>query len=188
MFKKGHRIRLDIQPRDGVGASVYRHYPADYNIKEPEIQFTPAASGNAICCFRSSRQSKSIDRSTSRGIGRGNNWLLVPLADGIVAPDPVDLPVTLPSAGFYHVLLRRAVVHVLEARIGEGEPLHSVHARDADAAEIGERLHRIAARFEPSREDVGVLEGLAGALSGVGQHRVRRVADELDAAAAPIVA
>ena len=32
VFKKGHRIRLDIQPRDGVGASVYRHYPADYNI------------------------------------------------------------------------------------------------------------------------------------------------------------
>jgi hypothetical protein len=32
VFKKGHRIRLDIQPRDGIGASVYRHYPADYNI------------------------------------------------------------------------------------------------------------------------------------------------------------
>jgi predicted acyl esterase len=32
VFKKGHHIRLDIQPRDGIGASVYRHYPADYNI------------------------------------------------------------------------------------------------------------------------------------------------------------
>ncbi len=32
VFKKGHRIRLDIQPRDGVGASAYRHYHADYNI------------------------------------------------------------------------------------------------------------------------------------------------------------
>ena len=32
VFKKGHRIRLDVQPKDGVGASVYRHYPADYNI------------------------------------------------------------------------------------------------------------------------------------------------------------
>ena len=32
VFKKGHRIQLDIQPRDGVGASVYRHYHADYNI------------------------------------------------------------------------------------------------------------------------------------------------------------
>jgi uncharacterized protein len=32
VFKRGHRIRLDVQPRDGVGASVYRHYPADYNI------------------------------------------------------------------------------------------------------------------------------------------------------------
>ncbi len=32
VFKRGHRIRLDVQPRDGVGASVYRHYHADYNI------------------------------------------------------------------------------------------------------------------------------------------------------------
>jgi putative CocE/NonD family hydrolase len=32
VFKRGHRIRLDIQPRDGVGASAYRHYHADYNI------------------------------------------------------------------------------------------------------------------------------------------------------------
>lgn len=32
VFRKGHSIQLDVQPRDGVGASVYRHYPADYNI------------------------------------------------------------------------------------------------------------------------------------------------------------
>jgi hypothetical protein len=32
VFKKGHRIQLDVQPRDGVGSSVYRHYHADYNI------------------------------------------------------------------------------------------------------------------------------------------------------------
>ena len=32
VFKKGHRIRLDVQPRDGVGSSVYRHYHADSNI------------------------------------------------------------------------------------------------------------------------------------------------------------
>jgi len=32
VFKKGHCMRLDIQPRDGVGSSVYRHYHADYNI------------------------------------------------------------------------------------------------------------------------------------------------------------
>jgi predicted acyl esterase len=32
VFKKGHRIRLDVQPRDGVGASAYAHYHADYNI------------------------------------------------------------------------------------------------------------------------------------------------------------
>ena len=31
LFKKGHRIRLDIQPRDGVGSAHYMHYHADYN-------------------------------------------------------------------------------------------------------------------------------------------------------------
>ncbi|HUC51944.1 MAG TPA: CocE/NonD family hydrolase, partial [Xanthobacteraceae bacterium] len=31
VFKKGHRIRLDIQPRDGVGSAQYMHYHADYN-------------------------------------------------------------------------------------------------------------------------------------------------------------
>jgi putative CocE/NonD family hydrolase len=31
VFKKGHRIRLDIQPRDGVGSTGYMHYHADYN-------------------------------------------------------------------------------------------------------------------------------------------------------------
>ena len=31
VFKKGHRIRLDIQPRDGFGSQSYMHYHADYN-------------------------------------------------------------------------------------------------------------------------------------------------------------
>jgi hypothetical protein len=31
VFKKGHRIRLDIQPRDGAGSQSYMHYHADYN-------------------------------------------------------------------------------------------------------------------------------------------------------------
>src|SRR5262249_9682322 len=31
VFKKGHRIRLDISPRDGIGAAPYTHYCADYN-------------------------------------------------------------------------------------------------------------------------------------------------------------
>ena len=31
VFKKGHRIRLDVQPRDGLGSSHYMHYHADYN-------------------------------------------------------------------------------------------------------------------------------------------------------------
>ena len=31
VFKKGHRLRLDVQPRDGVGSQSYMHYHADYN-------------------------------------------------------------------------------------------------------------------------------------------------------------
>lgn len=31
VFRKGHRIRLDIQPRDGLGSAPYTHYSADYN-------------------------------------------------------------------------------------------------------------------------------------------------------------
>jgi uncharacterized protein len=31
VFRKGHRIRLDVQPRDGVGSQSYLHYHADYN-------------------------------------------------------------------------------------------------------------------------------------------------------------
>src|SRR4029450_4111380 len=90
-------------------------------------------------------------------------------------------------AGGDRLLLRRAIAHVLETSIGQGEPLHPMHARDADAAEVGKGLDRIATSLEPAREDVGVLESLAGALPGIGQHGMRCVADELDAAAAPIL-
>jgi predicted acyl esterase len=31
VFAKGHRLCLDIQPRDGVGSAPYTHYSADYN-------------------------------------------------------------------------------------------------------------------------------------------------------------
>jgi predicted acyl esterase len=31
VFAKGHKLRLDIQPRDGVGSAPYTHYHADYN-------------------------------------------------------------------------------------------------------------------------------------------------------------
>lgn len=31
VFKKGHKLRLDIQPRDGVGSAPHTHYHADYN-------------------------------------------------------------------------------------------------------------------------------------------------------------
>ena len=37
VFKKGHRIRLDIQPRDGIGSAPYTHYHADYNVGENTI-------------------------------------------------------------------------------------------------------------------------------------------------------
>jgi putative CocE/NonD family hydrolase len=31
VLKKGHRLRVDIQPRDGVGSAPYTHYHAEYN-------------------------------------------------------------------------------------------------------------------------------------------------------------
>jgi predicted acyl esterase len=31
VFARGHRLRLDVQPRDGVGSAPYTHYAADYN-------------------------------------------------------------------------------------------------------------------------------------------------------------
>jgi uncharacterized protein len=31
VLKKSHRLRLDIQPRDGIGSAPYTHYHADYN-------------------------------------------------------------------------------------------------------------------------------------------------------------
>jgi predicted acyl esterase len=31
VFQKGHRMRVDIQPRDGVGSAGYLHYHSDYN-------------------------------------------------------------------------------------------------------------------------------------------------------------
>jgi putative CocE/NonD family hydrolase len=31
VFAQGHRIRLDIEPRDGIGSAPYTHYAADYN-------------------------------------------------------------------------------------------------------------------------------------------------------------
>jgi putative CocE/NonD family hydrolase len=37
VFRQGHRIRLDIQPRDGVGSAPYTHYSADYNDGENTI-------------------------------------------------------------------------------------------------------------------------------------------------------
>jgi predicted acyl esterase len=37
VFRKGHRLRLDIQPRDGAGSAPYTHYSADYNTGENMI-------------------------------------------------------------------------------------------------------------------------------------------------------
>jgi uncharacterized protein len=31
VFKKGHKLRLDITPCDGVGTAHFTHYSADYN-------------------------------------------------------------------------------------------------------------------------------------------------------------
>ena len=53
VFGKGHRIRLDIQPRDGIGSAPYTHYAADYNSGTNTIfaggaRVLPAASGHSV--------------------------------------------------------------------------------------------------------------------------------------------
>ena len=47
VFKRGHRIRLDIQPRDGIGSAPYTHYAADYNSGANTI-FTGGARGSHL--------------------------------------------------------------------------------------------------------------------------------------------
>jgi uncharacterized protein len=47
VFKKGHRLRLDVQPRDGVGAAPYTHYAADYNTGNNTI-FTGGARASYL--------------------------------------------------------------------------------------------------------------------------------------------
>jgi hypothetical protein len=47
VFRKGHRIRLDIQPRDGVGSAPYTHYSADYNIGDNTI-FTGGSAASHL--------------------------------------------------------------------------------------------------------------------------------------------
>jgi predicted acyl esterase len=39
VFAKGHRLRLDIQPRDGLGSVPYTHFNGDYNTGTNTIHF-----------------------------------------------------------------------------------------------------------------------------------------------------
>src|SRR4051812_35678873 len=91
-------------------------------------------------------------RLKSRRIDIGNDRLLIPVVDRIVAPDPIGVAVDTALAGVDRLLLHRLVAHVLEARIGDREPLHAMHARDADAAETGKGFDRIATHLEPAPE------------------------------------
>ena len=50
VFRKGHRIRLDIQPRDGVGAAPYTHYSADYNTGDNTIYHRREPWRRTCCC------------------------------------------------------------------------------------------------------------------------------------------
>src|SRR3984957_19284644 len=98
------------------------------------------------------------------GVDVRNDRRLVPAADRIAGPDPFGGAVNAAFAGSDQILLLGSVAQVLEAGIGERQPLHAVDPRNADAAEIRERLDRIAAGVEPARQDIGVLKSRAGAL------------------------
>jgi predicted acyl esterase len=47
VFRKGHRIRLDIQPRDGAGSAPYTHYSSDYNVGDNTI-FTGGSTASHL--------------------------------------------------------------------------------------------------------------------------------------------
>ena len=57
VFRKGHKIRLDIQSRDGAGSQMYGHYhgtgitmPTTTSV--PKTRFIRAATNRRTCCCR----------------------------------------------------------------------------------------------------------------------------------------
>jgi len=48
VFPKGHRIRLDIQPRDGLGSAPYTHYHGDYNTAGKNTVYTGGKNASYI--------------------------------------------------------------------------------------------------------------------------------------------
>jgi putative CocE/NonD family hydrolase len=48
VFKKGHKLRMDIQPRDGVGSAPYTHYHADYNAGAQNTIYTGGEKGSYL--------------------------------------------------------------------------------------------------------------------------------------------
>jgi hypothetical protein len=40
VFARGHRLRLDVTPRDGIGSAPYTHYHADYNAGAENVLYT----------------------------------------------------------------------------------------------------------------------------------------------------
>src|SRR3984957_21116558 len=102
-------------------------------------------------------------RARIGGDGR-NARRFVPAVARIAGPDPFGRAVNAAFAGSDQILLLGGIAQVLEAGIGERQPLHAMDPRNPDAAEIRERLDRIAAGVEPARQDIGVLKSLAGAL------------------------
>jgi len=48
VFKRGHRIRLDIAPRDGIGSAPYTHYHADYNAGAENTIYTGGSRGSYL--------------------------------------------------------------------------------------------------------------------------------------------
>ncbi len=51
VFRKGHRIRLDVQPRDGVGSQALHALSRRLQHRRP-TRSTPAANTSPICCCR----------------------------------------------------------------------------------------------------------------------------------------
>jgi predicted acyl esterase len=48
VFRRGHRIRVDITPRDGIGSAPYTHYHADYNAGAENTIYTGGSRGSYL--------------------------------------------------------------------------------------------------------------------------------------------
>ena len=92
VFKQGHRIRLDIQPRDGIGSAPYTHYHADYNVGDNTIYSGGDKDSSCSC--------RSFRRSSCRGRVPAKRAPTDLVGGGAAAIGAAERSASAPSPGF----------------------------------------------------------------------------------------